>query len=333
MWARRLVTIPMYFALSALALVALPLFLAAAALADLVTGRPAVFLRCVLYFTVYLWCETFGIIASFLVWLAAAVSGRIKSEEYQRWNLRLQSMWASVLWTAGKRIFGLRVRIENCGDLTKGPIILLVRHASIGDTVLPAVFVANRYGISLRYVLKRELLWDPCLDIVGNRLPNYFVRRGAVDGAAELAGVAGLMEGLGERDGVLLYPEGTRFSPAKLERIRKRFSESGDAESAGRAAVLTQVLPPRLGGVLTLLERNGTAATPADVVLLAHTGFEGAASFAEFLRGALVGREVRMKFWRVPAADIPADRQGRIDWIHDQWGAVDEWVARNRAPC
>ena len=40
-------------------------------------------------------------------------------------------------------------------------------------------YVSRRYHLRLRYVLKRELLWDPCLDIVGQRVPNIFVDRDA----------------------------------------------------------------------------------------------------------------------------------------------------------
>ena len=43
-----------------------------------------------------------------------------------------------------------------------------------------------------RYVLKDDLLIDPCLDIVGNRLPNHFLDRFPHDGAVEL----GLLEAM-----------------------------------------------------------------------------------------------------------------------------------------
>jgi hypothetical protein len=61
------------------------------------------------------------------------------------------------------------------------PVIVFLRYASVADTLLPAVFLANPNGLKLRYVLKHELLLDPCLDIVGNRLPNSFVQRSAGD--------------------------------------------------------------------------------------------------------------------------------------------------------
>ena len=71
-------------------------------------------------------------------------------------------------------------------------MLLFPRHVSVADTLLPAVFVSSRNGILLRHVLKRELLWDPCLDIVGNRLPNCFVRRDSRDSAREIRAVAAL---------------------------------------------------------------------------------------------------------------------------------------------
>ena len=48
---------------------------------------------------------------------------------------------------------------------------------------------------------ERELLWDPCLDVVGQRLPNVFVRRGDGDGASEIAAVRAPAAdlGVGER--------------------------------------------------------------------------------------------------------------------------------------
>ena len=49
-----------------------------------------------------------------------------------------------------------------------------------------AAFVAtNLAGLQPRFVLKRELLLDPCLDVVGARIPNYFLDGGANDCAPE----------------------------------------------------------------------------------------------------------------------------------------------------
>ena len=58
-------------------------------------------------------------------------------------------------------------------------------------------------------------------------MPNYFLDRRSTDAAAEVEQVRALGRELGEGDGVLIYPEGTRFTPEKRERaieiLRRRF--------------------------------------------------------------------------------------------------------------
>src|SRR4030095_7187674 len=82
------------------------------------------------------------------------------------------------------------------------------------DTLLPAVFASDPHRLRLGNVMKRELLWDPCLDVVGQRTRNAFVRRGSAERDKELALLRQLAAAAGEKDGVLLFPEGTRFSRA-----------------------------------------------------------------------------------------------------------------------
>jgi hypothetical protein len=82
------------------------------------------------------------------------------------------------------------------------------------------------------------------------------------------------------------------------------------------------VLPPRPGGTLGLLE----AAPAADVVVCAHTGFEGAASLAEIWKGALVDQTIRVEFRRIPRNGIPVGRDARIAWLFEEWQRVDAWI-------
>jgi len=65
-------------------------------------------------------------------------------------------------------------------------LLMVCRHASRADSLVSAWVVTIGAGMHPRYVLKRELLADPCLDVVGNRLPNHFGDRGAADSATEL---------------------------------------------------------------------------------------------------------------------------------------------------
>jgi hypothetical protein len=62
-------------------------------------------------------------------------------------------------------------------------------------------------------------------------------------------------------------------------------------------------------------------------VFCAHAGFEKSRSFWEMWNGGLVNRVVRVRFWSVPANDVPVDRESRENWLFEQWKVVDEFVA------
>ncbi len=326
-WRRRVVSITLYIGLCVVLLAAFPLLITLLAAVDLARGSPWVLVRCLSFATLYLCCEVIGIAVSFAFWLTQPVWAARDRGRYLTRHLALQRWWARTLYWGAERIFSMRTEVEGDADVGDGPIVLFMRHASMGDTLLPAVILSDRHGYALRYVLKRELLWDPCLDLVGNRLPNYFVRRGSGESAREIAAVQRLMEHLGARAGVLIYPEGTRFTPAKHARAVARLEQSGQIELAARARTLRHILPPRLGGPLALLECN----QGADAVFCAHVGFEGAATIGALLSGSLVGQVIRVRFWRVPFGAIPRDRAARIKWLYDQWARVDEFVGRHAA--
>jgi 1-acyl-sn-glycerol-3-phosphate acyltransferase len=320
-WPRRAVTIPLYVILFALALVLLPLTAAVAVVFDALRDSRWALSRCVLFFVFYLGCEVIGIAVSTALWVARIAIDRPR---YLTWNFRVQCWWARTLFAGAERLFGVHLQVKGLDQLKTGPILLFMRHASVGDTVLPAVLVSSRQGIRLRYVMKRELLWDPCLDIVGNRLPNYFVRRGSRDSAREIAAVRRLADHLSPDEGVFIYPEGTRFNRERQRRALDRIRRHGDVDLVSRAEQLRHVLPPRLGGTTALLD----AETGADVVFCVHFGLDGIRRFQELLGGELIDRNIEVEFWRVPASSIPKDRDARIGWLYDQWSRVDEWVGR-----
>jgi len=322
-WGRRALTISCCLLIWLLLMAAFPLLLIAGAVIDLVRGGAWVITRCAFFFPFYFSCEVIGIVASFVIWLASGVWAGASRERFLDWNFALQRWWASALCRGAQRIFSISIEVEGADELRNGPVIVFLRHASVADTLLPAVFIANPNGLRLRYVLKHELLLDPCLDIVGNRLPNSFVRRNSGDSLR----VVELMENLGPRDGVIIYPEGTRFTEAKRERIIEELARNGESYLCEKARMLTNVLPPRLGGPLLLLQRNETA----DAVFCAHFGFDGVVDLRDFLRGSLVDRSVNVRFWRVPFSSIPKSREERIDWLFENWARVDEWVGRQKA--
>jgi len=325
--ARRLITIPLYALAFLVALASAPLWIPGAALFDVVSRRRGVALRSAALLTFYLGCELAGLCAAGLLWLARPFT-RWDEARWRELHFRLQDAWGATLFRGVCFLFALRVEVEVEGErearLGEGPYLLLLRHASSCDTLLASALVGRPHGMRLRYVLKRELLFDPCLDVVGSRLPHVFVDRSGADRRAEIARVQACARGLGPREGVLIYPEGTRFTEARRARELERLAREGDVKDLDYASSLANLLPPRPGGVLGLLE----AAPDADVVACVHAGFEGAASLAQMWRGGLLRKRLRVRFGRIPRARIPVSRDARAQWLRELWQEVDAWVSQ-----
>lgn len=315
-WTRRLLMISLYALLWSVLTALAPLWVGLACTRDMLGRYRFASTRLLACVWVYLACELLGLLAAMFYWFIhrwMAVGG-------WRWfidrNHRLQAWWTRTLLTAVTQAFSMRIQITGADCLDGGPILLFMRHASTLDTLIPGALLSYNRGYRLRYVLKRELLVDPCLDVIGNRLPNYFVDRGG-DTSHETEAISKLAVGLEPDEGVLIYPEGTRFSPARrtraLERIKAR-----DPARAAYFGPLKQVLPPRPGGSLALL-----AAGDTDVVFCSHRGLEGLMRPHELLRGGLVGTTVEVAFWRVCAADIPPTNAGRRRWLDEQWNRIN----------
>jgi 1-acyl-sn-glycerol-3-phosphate acyltransferase len=300
----------------------LPVLLVVGLLVDAVrrvgAGVPPTAARLTLCLWVYLAAEVAGLAALAAIWIVSLGGRRRALLRDATW--RLQQLWAGVLFGAVRALFGLRLEVAGDEAVAPGPVIVLIRHASIVDTLLPATLVARPHRIHLRYVLKRELLADPCLDVAGRRLPNYFVRRGTGE-AQEVERVRALARGLGDGDGVLIYPEGTRFTAERRDRAIARI-RARDTRVAARAERLRHLLPPRLGGVGALLDGE----PEADVVVIAHHGFDGLRVISDIWRGGLVGLVVRVRITRVPRAGVPATSAARTEWLYDLWQDVDDWL-------
>jgi 1-acyl-sn-glycerol-3-phosphate acyltransferase len=266
--------------------------------------------------------EMYGLLGLSLTWLAAGGRDSARRREHV---YAVKRHWLRSHLGGIRRLFGLTLEIEGLELAGPGPVIVMIRHASIIDNALPDAIIGHAHGIGFRFIIKRELQLLPTIDIGGRWVPTLFVRRGSGDTAGELAKLRSLTLNMSERDGILIYPEGTRSTPEKLAHAKAIIAER-QPELAPLADRLRNLLPPRLGGTLTLLE----SAAGCDVVIFGHVGLDGFELISDIWSGGLVGTSVRLKFWRFAAAEIPAGREQQIAWLYERWLELDEWISATR---
>lgn len=317
MW-RRLISLPLFFGLFTLLWSGFPLWLCLSLILDLLRPRQWALSRTLLFMGGYLAFEVVGVLVAGALFLRPMMS----KEEFLAANYRLQWWWNYRLFRWGQLCYGMKT-VEQWDspevDIAQKPVLLFIRHTSTIDTVLPVSVFSWRHGLRLRFVLKEELRWDPCLDIVGGRLPNAFVSRGRGMGAQNLARVQALTDALGPGDGVLIYPEGTRFTKQKRQKLLEKLS--GVALEQARA--LQHVLPVHPGGPVALLENIGPE---VDIWFCGHVGYEASGSFKALINGGLVNKTIYLRFYKRSAADLPTDHAGRQAWLAQEWQEMDRWV-------
>ena len=314
-WVRRLLTVSGVVLATVLLAVASPIWVVLALAADLARGRTSCPTVRLMAFALS-WCalESAGVVAAGWLWLRGRKSDVGAHYALQRW-------WATGLMRALRGTIGLRVDVEGARIAGPGPYVALCRHASLADALVSAWVFGTLAELRPRYVLKKELMWDPCLDIVGHRLPNYFVDRSSANVAAELAGIEKMAEGLGARDVAVIFPEGTRANPAKRAREMARIATK-DPDRAVRLGGLRHVMPPKPAGAGALL----SAVPGARVVTMWHVGFDGLDTFGGILRHIARSRaHARIVVSVHDRATVPGG-DAFVAWLDARWLEIDAAV-------
>ncbi|MFU8806980.1 MAG: 1-acyl-sn-glycerol-3-phosphate acyltransferase [Bradymonadaceae bacterium] len=315
-WKRRALTIPLWLLLAIILPVVLPAVVLVLLIYDLI--RPSRFsaTRTAIFFTHFFVLEAMGLVIATWIWIRGLLG--LEKTAYQLANRRLQRWWARGLFWGSVRIYSMNIDIDGLELLEDPtPSVVLSRHASTLDTMLPLAVV--RELKLFRYVIKAELLASPALDVVGQRFPNVFVRRGTGDPEKEIRRVLALSQDLEENAAVMVYPEGTRFTAKKRERLLKKFDD--DKEMLALAKSLKYTLPPlREGGVKLLMS------TRTDVVFIAHRGIDRAGAMSDLIKGGMTRAHLEISIWRVPAEEVPRDADGVRDFLMENWRRIDRFV-------
>jgi 1-acyl-sn-glycerol-3-phosphate acyltransferase len=308
-----------------------PLLLVAAVVVDLALWlqrrKPWMAVRLLAFAWWFLAGEMLGMTSLLVTWLTTGGPFVADHPRRRRWVYRTRIRWAGGHFGGVRRIFGLKLEVDGLELGGPGPVIIFIRHASIIDNTMPDALIGKAHGIGLNFVLKRELEMIPTIDIGGRMVPTTFVRRASKNPEAELAQVRKLAIDMEPTEGILIYPEGTRHTDAKLAKAQATIAER-QPHIAPLANRLRHVLPPRLGGPLVLLDE---AAGRADVVFCGHVGLDGFEYISDIWAGGLVGTTVRVKLWRHPGSSVPADEDGRTRGLYVHWHPLDAWVGEQRA--
>jgi 1-acyl-sn-glycerol-3-phosphate acyltransferase len=231
----------------------------------------------------------------------------------------------TVLIAAARPLLGFAVKVEELPapeSLTGRPVLVLARHGGPGDSFAIVSLLLSRLRRRPVIVLKDTLRWDPGLDLVLSRMHSCFLpgRRAGRDLPGRIAAAA---RALGNRDALLLFPEGGNWTPRRHRNAMARLWARGRRTAAARAAANPHVLPPQPAGVLACLE----ARPDFEVVVVAHTGLEDLVSAGDIWRAVPVTeRPMVMRWWQLPAVDLPVDPELRQDWLDVQWAVVDSWI-------
>ena len=321
---RRLISITVIAIALPVAIVTAPIWILLAAAADIVDRLwrfPTV--RLGLFAMVYLTHQWAGV--GWAGWLAVQerLGRRSKLLEYRE----TQSWWAASQLRAARRLLGVNFEIDDVNTFPDRSFVLLSRHASMVDAVLPIVLVTGHLQRYAHYVVKDELLWDPAINIYGTRLGNRFVGRGTRT-EADLDGIANLADNAEPNSVMVIFPEGTYATPTSRKKVLgslARKAESGELEQevVEYAAKLDQLLPPKPAGTLKLVSRQ----PHADVVVLGHVGLEGVAELKGLRRRFPLTQPVVLRWWTYRRAELPTGDEKLEVWLRNRWVELDDWVA------
>lgn len=346
-WVRRVLIAPAVVVGGPLLVGFTPIILLAIVLVASFIPRRFRWPRAVLLLLVYLLWEAALLIVLFVLWVASGFGWKIRSPRFVRAHYALAAFALRVLFAVCRVVLAVRILTEAAEETDEGsarasfertfrpgtPLVVASRHAGPGDSFILMHALLNHVKRLPRVVVKDTMQWDPAVDVLLNRVPTRFITPTGfssppgtpgptASGHAATEVIADLAEGLGPVDAFVIFPEGGNFTPTRRTRRIDRLREGGNEGLAARAEALHHVLAPQPGGLYAALE----AAPDADVVFIAHSGLDELASARDLWRALPVEKRITLHSWRVPRADIPADRADQVLWLFDWFTRIDEWI-------
>lgn len=319
---RRLVLAPLALVAALAEVILSPLLLLVAVVMDAFVGRHRV-RRVVLWGTWYCIYEAAALLGLLCLWVMSGAGAWVDAPRIQDAHYRLMAWWLRRLWSATERSFHLTIAVEHATQPGPGPILAFSRHGGVANLMVLLAALMLGYGLRPRVVMLEEFQWEPVLNALLNRIPNAFIRKGAVHREATIDAIGAIARGLGPHDAFVLFPEGHDFSARRRTRAIDALRGRGHEELAGKAEQMANVLAPRIGGVTAAI----AAAPEVDVVFVGHTLFEVVGPLNHAWSHIPLESPVWICYWRVPAAEVPCDGAEVATWLYAWWARIDAWIA------
>jgi hypothetical protein len=319
---RRLLVAPLVLLVCLGLTVLSPLLLATTLVVDAVWRGGLGLTRLAAFAVVYVAAEAAMVVALFGLWLVSGFGVFQRTRSIQSAHYALMRGWLRSISAAAISLLGLRIEILEPPPPRPGPLLVFGRHAGAGNSLMMIRTLMVRFGRRPRVVMLAFLQWDPVIDVIAHRLPSLFIEHdpGRSDHFVEAIGA--LARGMGDADAFVLYPEGHDFTERLRLRVIAHLRRKGHHAAAEQAESMGRVLPPRHKGPLAAIQ----AAPEADVVLVAHTALEELGSFRQLHTRLPLARPVKARYWRVPAAEVPHERDALIAWLFEWWRTIDAWI-------
>ena len=292
-------------------------------------------LRLVGFALVWLVAETVALVMLAGLWVVSGFGGRLRTEPYQSRHYAVMRWFLDLMYRGAERTYGLRAEVDEPEFTTAEaaarlarPVIVLSRHAGPGDSFLLVHQLLSIYQRRPRVVMKASLQLDPSVDIVGNRLPNVFIKAQLTGEHIFTREIERLARGLDANGALIIFPEGGNWTPHRWRRGIRRLEHQGRLDLAARARDMPNLLPPRPGGTQAAI----SACPDADVIFVAHAGLDNIITLRDVWGKFPINQVIRAKWWRVPYDQVPreAEHEAQVQWLYDWWERLDTWISENR---
>ena len=198
----------------------------------------------------------------------------------------------------------VRIELEVKGEIPSHPSpIVIVNHQSWFDIPIVQEIISAR-GPRLTFLVKRSLVWVPVIGWICMLLGFPRLRRTGLleDRALDINAVSqAAKQGVAARHALLIFAEGTRFTPKKRS----------DQDSP-----FDHLLRPRVGGFAAACQ-NFPEGTP---IIDLSIYYDGSSHFWRCLGGAT-------KVIRVNVSTHSLDQMMSAEaFLNERWGAKDAWL-------